>query len=203
MAFVAGFGYILCKRTQAIKTMAILVILGLASLAAYETLPAFKSLVDVTVSPDQGTTSQPVDDGARISTWAQEAPKLVNSPVLGTGFYHRGGDSGLWSTGSHNFFIQMFLETGIVGGILVIATFAVAWRQAGLNSASRNKVSLATRAALITAVAGGMSGEYYYGGVGVLVLFAVMAVVGSLPATRFIYVSDGERPQLMRLRATS
>jgi O-antigen ligase len=203
VAFVAGFSYILFKRTRAMKTLAIVVILCFASFAAYETLPAFKSLIDVTLSPDEGITSQPVDDGARLSTWAREAPKFVNSPLLGTGFYHRGGDSGLWPTGSHNFFIQMFLETGIVGGILVLATFAVAWWQAGLNSASHNKVSLATRAALITAVAGGMSGEYYYGGVGVLVLFAIMAVVGSLPTTRFVYVSDGERSQLMRLRAAS
>jgi O-antigen ligase len=202
VAFAVGFGYIAFKRTQAVKTFAILVIVGVASLTAYATLPTFKSLVNETFSPDEGATSQPVDDGARLSTWAKEAPKLVNSPVLGTGFYHRGGDSGLWSTGSHNFFIQMFLETGIVGGTLIISIFAATWWQAGLISAVRNKISLATRAALITAIAGGMSGEYYYGGAGVLVLFAAIALAGSLPTARFAYVNDGVRLQSLRLQVS-
>jgi O-antigen ligase len=200
VAFVAGFGYIAYKRTQAVKTLAILLILGLASLAAYEALPSFRSLVDVTLSPADNSASQSVDDGARISAWAQEVPKFIDSPLLGTGFYHRGGNSGLWSTGSHNFFIQMFLETGMVGGILVISIFVLIWRQGGSTIAARSRVSLATRAAVVTAIAGGMSGEYYYGGVGVLVLFAVIAVVGSLPSATFVYVTNGRRSQPMRVR---
>ncbi len=45
-----------------------------------------------------------------------ESAKFPKSPIFGTGFYHRGEKSGLWLTGSHNFWIQMFLETGLVGG---------------------------------------------------------------------------------------
>jgi hypothetical protein len=70
----------------------------------------------------------------------------------------------------------MFLETGAVGGVLVIMIFVLMWRQAGSAIARQIRISVATRAALITAVIGGMSGEYFYGNVTVLVLFAVFAL---------------------------
>jgi len=200
LAFAIGFGYILLKKTKALKTLAIIFILGLASAAAYETLPNFKSLVDLTISPSGDAQLQSVDDGARISTWAHEAPKFIDAPLLGTGFYHRGGASGLWETGSHNFFLQMFLETGLVGGILLIMVFAQTWRQSGLTATSRNHISVATRAGLITAIVGGMSGEYYYGGVSVLVLFAVFAIVASLPAVEVVFTTDNVRSQIVGLR---
>ena len=73
----------------------------------------------------------------------------------------------------------MFLETGVVGGVLVIMIFALMWRQAGSAISRQAKITVATRAALITAIAGGMSGEYYYGNVSVLVLFAVFAMAGA------------------------
>lgn len=190
VAFVVGFGYVLWKRTHAVKTFAIVCILCCAILAAYATLPTFRSLVDLTVSPSADPNSQSVDDGARLATWAHEAPKLTNAPLFGTGFYHRGGASSLWPSGSHNFFIQMFLETGIVGGTLILFVFARAWRQAGLSAVRRYRISVATRAALITAMVGGMSGEYYYGGIGLLVLYAVFAMAGSLPDVRVMHLTE-------------
>ncbi len=200
IAFAMGFGYILWKRTQALKTAAIFFIRGRASHAAYEILPNFKSVVNLTISPAEDAQFQSVDDGARFSTWAHEAPKFINAPLWGTGFFHRGGVSGLWDTGSHNFFLQMFLETGVVGGVLLILIFALTWRQAGLVAASQNKTSVATRAALLTAIVGGMSGEYYYGGVSVLVLFAVFAIAGSLPAVEVIFMIDKMRSRVGRWR---
>jgi O-antigen ligase len=180
LALIVGCGYIFWKKTR--KTKAIVLFLGLIGFSAYRTLPNFKSLVDSTISsPDHDETYRVsgVDEGARVDTWIHEAPKLVNAPLLGTGFYHRGGPSGLWDTGSHNFFIQMFLETGVVGGVLVIMIFALMWRQAGSAISRQAKITVATRAALITAIVGGMSGEYYYGNVSVLVLFAVFAMAGA------------------------
>ena len=182
LALIAGCGYIFWKKTRKTRAFAILLFLGLMGVVAYETLPNFKSLVDATISsPDDEATYRVsnVDEGARVTTWVHEAPKFINAPLLGTGFYHRGGSSGLWDTGSHNFFIQMFLETGIVGGVLVIMAFVLMWRQAGSSISRQARVSVATRAALITAIVGGMSGEYYYGNVSVLVLFAVFALAGA------------------------
>jgi O-antigen ligase len=182
VAFVTGFGYILWSRTQNVKILAIITIVGLASVTAYGTLSTFKSVVDLTFSPSELSTSLGVDDGDRVSTWLHEAPKLADAPLLGTGFYHRGGASSLWPTGSHNFFIQMFLETGVIGGGLVMFIFARTWRLAGRPLATQSRIALATRAAITTAIVGGMSGEYYYGGIGVLTLFAIFAIVGSLPS---------------------
>jgi O-antigen ligase len=73
----------------------------------------------------------------------------------------------------------MFLETGLVGGVIVVMVFVLMWRQAGSATSRQARISIATRAALITAVVGGMSGEYYYGNVSVLVLFAVFACAGA------------------------
>jgi O-antigen ligase/polysaccharide polymerase Wzy-like membrane protein len=194
VGFAVGFGYIFWKRAQAVKTIAIVAICCCACLGAYAALPTFKSVVDLTFSPPAVSAPQAVDDGARIATWVHEAPKLTNAPLLGTGFYHRGGVSTLWRSGSHNFFIQMFLETGVVGGGLVLLILALTWQQAGLAGARRDKISVATRAALITAVVGGMSGEYYYGGIGLLVLYAVSALTGSLPAARLVYLPESFLP---------
>jgi O-antigen ligase len=176
----------------------IIFIVGVVSFTAYEVLPNFRSVVDLTLSPS--SELQSVDDGSRLSTWAHEAPKLIDAPLLGTGFYHRGGTSGLWDSGSHNFFLQMFLETGVVGGILVISVFVLAWRQAGLTAMSRNKIGVATRAASVTAIVGGMSGEYFYGGVGVLVVFAAFAMAGALPAIEVVFMTDKARSQIVRWR---
>jgi O-antigen ligase len=183
LALIVGCGYIFWKKTRKTKAFAVVLLVSLAGSVAYKTLPNFKSLVDSTLStPDDTETYRVsrVDEGARVTTWMHEAPKLINAPVLGTGFYHRGGPSGLWDTGSHNFFIQMFLETGVVGGVLVIMVFVIMWRQAGSAVSRQAKITIATRAALITAIVGGMSGEYYYGNVSVLVLFAVFATAGSV-----------------------
>jgi O-antigen ligase len=182
LALIVGCAYISWKKTRKTKAFAILLLLGLTGSVAYNTLPNFKSLVDTTVaSPDDEETYRVsrIDEGARVTTWMHEAPKLINAPLLGTGFYHRGGASGLWETGSHNFFIQMFLETGVVGGVLVVMIFVLMWRQTGSAISRRARINVATRAALITAVVGGMSGEYYYGNVSVLVLFAVFALAGA------------------------
>lgn len=182
LALIVGCGYIFWKKTRRTRAFAIVLFFTLTGAAAYKALPNFKSLVDNTISSSDETETYRVsgiDEGARVTTWVHEAPKLINAPLLGTGFYHRGGSSGLWDTGSHNFFIQMFLETGVVGGILAIMVFVLMWRQAGSALSRQARISVATRAALITAVVGGMSGEYYYGNVSVLVLFAVFALAGA------------------------
>ncbi|HXM22091.1 MAG TPA: O-antigen ligase family protein [Terriglobales bacterium] len=182
LALIVGCGYIFWKKTRRTRAFAIVLFLSLTASAAYEALPNFKSLVDTTISSrDDAETYRVsgVDEGARVTAWMHEAPNLINAPLLGTGFYHRGGPSGLWDTGSHNFFIQMFLETGVVGGVLVLMVFVLMWRQAGSAISRQARISIATRAALITAVVGGMSGEYYYGNVSVLVLFAVFAFAGA------------------------
>jgi hypothetical protein len=53
---------------------------------------------------------------------------------------------------------------------------------------------------LITALAGGMSGEYYYGGVSVLVVFAAFAMAGALPTAEVVFMTDKIGSQILRWR---
>jgi O-antigen ligase len=105
-------------------------------------------------------TEATVDDGGRIETWLHESTKLAEHPILGFGIFHRGGASPLWSTGSHNFFLQMFLETGLLGG------GAFLWFVWALWSGTRSlqgEARIGGRAVLVTMAVGAMGGEYLYG----------------------------------------
>jgi hypothetical protein len=53
---------------------------------------------------------------------------------------------------------------------------------------------------LITAIVGGMSGEYFYGGVSVLVLFATFAIAGALPTMEVVFMTDKMRSRVVRWR---
>ena len=125
-----------------------------------------------------------IDDGSRVQIWTHEAPKIVNSPILGAGLYHRGAASGLFPTGSHNFWLQMFLELGIVGGVTILAAMWNMWRAAGSRWADSAGVAIASRAALVAAFVGGMSESYFYGGKVLLALFLAVAPSLSLPFER-------------------
>jgi len=193
IAALAGLCYIAVRlgfRRQLVVygTLALVVVAAL-----YQTQPDFKDQVDMTVfapastSGYQGTRNVgSLDDGGRFENWSHESRQFVHEPLLGTGFYHRGGLSGLWSTGSHNFFLQMFLETGVIGGTLVFAVVVSMWRQAGRLAAAEPYEDLALKAALVAAIVAGFGGEYFYGGVILFALFAVYAPTGSTarPASR-------------------
>jgi O-antigen ligase len=101
-----------------------------------------------------------LDDGARLGTWLHESTKLAEHPVLGYGIFHRGGASPLWSTGSHNFFLQMVLEAGLLGGAAFLWFFWTLWRA---TQTLQGQAGIGTRAVLLTVVSGALGGEYLYG----------------------------------------
>jgi hypothetical protein len=45
-----------------------------------------------------------------------------------------------------------------------------------------------------------MSGEYFYGGVSVLVLFATFAIAGALPTMEVVFMTDKMRSRVVRWR---
>ena len=153
----------------------------------YAYSPVFRNRVEFTLFPDStylatyGSGVGGIDDGARVVVWRDELGHF-DAPVFGTGFFHRGGESGLSFSGSHNFFLQMFLETGIPGGLLMLIIFYRLWYLAGSHSARVAGLDLPVKAALVAAIVGGFSGEYFYGGVIPFALLAVCAACGSLPA---------------------
>jgi hypothetical protein len=188
LAGLAGLAYIIWRRGMSARVVGPIVATATALAASYFFLPAFREEFQKTLWPDPEVMTRyqsgivGIDDGSRIYTWAHEAPKMLNDVFLGTGFFHRGGNSGLWSTGSHNFFIQMFLETGFVGGLLVLAVVRKMWWHVGLPAARAARLDVPLRSGLVAAVIGGMGGEYFYGGVTLLALLSVYAPAGALPA---------------------
>jgi len=181
-----GLGILVSRRRLGFRLFIGLIGAGMLTAVAYSTLPAFRKAIDRTINPPKDylrgdwQVIEGVDDGGRLSTWAHEGVKLAASPLLGTGFCHHGAASGLFSTGSHNFWLQMFLETGVVGGTLILGMFVMMWKQAGTGAARTAGSDVAVRASLVAAFIGGLSGEYFYGGVELLSLFLVYAPVGCL-----------------------
>jgi O-antigen ligase len=156
-------------------------------LTLYQSTPEFRRQVDMTIFPteeyglQETSTVAGVDQGARLETWTNEAGKLDNAPLFGSGIWHRGGPTGLWTTGSHNFWLQMFLETGFIGGILVIAIVVKMWKQAtGLRVHGR-RADIPLKAALIAVIVGGLGETYFYGGIVLFTALAVYAPAGGLP----------------------
>jgi len=156
---------------------------------AYNQFPNFKEQVDRTLQPDVTYLKKyqvgvfGLDDGGRWAILKAEVPKIFDSPILGRGFFHRGGYSGIFLTGSHNFFLQMFLETGIPGGVLILGIFWRMWLHAAEPVPGVENQKLPVRAALIAAFVVGLSGEYFYGGTTLFALLLAYAPVGSSPDT--------------------
>lgn len=179
LAAAVGMLYISWKCRMNRRLFVAASIVTASMVFAWYYLPEFQRDVLVTIAPPPTVADySPIpgfDEGARVRTWTHEIQKLAASPVLGTGFFHRGGASGLWTTGSHNFWLQMFLETGIVGGLLVLGILGTLWQEAGKPSIRTTGLEIPVKAALLTAIVGGMGGEYFYGGMPLLAFFLVAA----------------------------
>jgi O-antigen ligase len=187
VAAAAGILYLLwaSKRPRAAIGLAIASLL--LSVVSYRVFPQVEQRMNATVAqPNNAFGSAErniagINDGERTAIWMGNVGRVFDHPVLGTGLYHRGGLSGLPWYGSHNFFLQMFLETGLIGGGFILAAFARMWVDAGARANRRERMGVALRAALIAAFVGSMGGEYLYGGQVLLALLLVYAPTGAMP----------------------
>lgn len=114
-----------------------------------------------------GSSGIVVDDGRRGKILMREFPKILDNPIFGTGFFHRSYLSLLQPEGSHNQILQIFLETGIVGGIIYLTYF---FRRLSRRYFSYDR---AVNYTIIAAFICGMSGEYFYAGEAMLALFMI------------------------------
>jgi O-antigen ligase len=183
VAGIAGLLYLCARGGLRRRSLLIAAVVPLFVITLYLCSPVFQKRVDATFVPGySGVSAVEMDDDGRVGNFTMGVTQFRNSPILGTGFYHRGGQTGIYPSGSHNFFLQMFLETGFPGGLLMLAIFWRLWRQAGTNTAKQAGLEVPTKAALVAAAVGGMSGEYFYGALPLFALLAVYASCGSLPA---------------------
>lgn len=201
VAAVVAFTYLFYRFGMRRQVLWVLILGATTVVVGYTQYPSFKKTVDSTLWPDdpylerynahiQGLDDRGrivnnwlieagVDDGARVALWVTEVSKLSNAPVLGTGFFHRGGSSGLGY--AHNFWLQMLLETGLLGFALLYGIAWVMWRSTRLVMAKQHRLELPVQAALVAAFVAGLSEDYFYGGIVLFTLLAVFAPIGALP----------------------
>jgi hypothetical protein len=190
LAAIAGIVYLLfsLSKTQ-FRRVYVTVPLGIVLfIILYTQFASFREEVDRTIHPDVALQAYydggifGIDDGGRLAILLHEMPRVFDTPLLGHGFFHRGGLSGIYGMGSHNFYLQIFLETGLPGGFLILFIFWSMWRHASIPGFNREGPNIPVRSALFAAFVLGLSGEYFYGGTILFVLFLVYAPVGSIPA---------------------
>lgn len=186
IAGVLGLLYFILGRGINAKTGLFLALMVVAPIVLYQYNDVFRLEVHRTFQTDQETLRKyqmgvmGVNEGGRLVIWQHEGERIVNAPIFGVGFFNRGRESGLWSVGSHNFWLQMFLETGLIGGTLVLAMFFRMWRDAGKAAARATGLSGPVRATLVAGFLSGMSGEYFYGGMGLFSLMVIYSIAGSI-----------------------
>lgn len=154
-------------------TRAIWLAVAIGGIAAYLLWSSFveKNVKGVIRIESEGYRQEvvKVDDRGRFETWVHELGKFPNHPVLGVGFYTRGGRSRLWSTGAHNMFIQILLDTGIVGFSSFMLLLHAVWKSAPVADLRdpddiRSRYNIAFRAAVISICASSITETYMYGG---------------------------------------
>ena len=187
LGLAAGVFYLFWTTKR--RGLAIGITVGFLTLAAlaYQFIPQVRHRFEDSLASNWTPTSKSseievggIRDGERIAIWKGNFPRLAEHPILGSGFYHRGGFTHVPWWGCHNFFLQMGLETGIPGAVMILFAFYVMWANAGAPTVRSAGLTLGLRAAIIAAIVGNMGGEYYYGGPALLGFFLVFAPAGGL-----------------------
>lgn len=206
VALIASFAYMVFRLGFRRQVILVLVAGTLAVWIGYAYVPSFRHQVDMTLRPKPQYVSKyhstvlGINDGSRTAIWLASAGKVWEAPILGAGFYHRGpstarwgAGTGLFITGSHNFWLEMLLETGFLGfGLLSTAGYSM-WRLSGERNVDERGLSLSVQTAFVAAFVGGLSGEYFYGGMELFTVLAVWATVGALPVLSESVRTSGEQ----------
>ncbi len=192
---LACAGLFILVRGRRISARVLLVaVLASVFCLSYLYLEDFGNKLDRTVKPDpvalaiDGGGFGGIDDGQRYGIFLLNVPKLADEPVFGSGLFHREGATRLSQYGSHNFYMQMFLETGWLGGVLALAVFCNIWKVSGSGVVKAARFSTPLKAGLIAAFVGGMSSECFYGGT---TLFLLLILTG--PALAISAIRSGAR----------
>ncbi len=207
IAAICGLVYLGYKRgILRTKTLGTIGVASIASVGLYFTNPEFRKQVDMTLFPEKRYEAEKhtifgIDDGYRLGEWERQFRHFSEHFVFGSGFYHRKGETKLSGSGSHNFWLQMFLETGVVGGCLMLFIFIRMWKHAHSAIAEEHKLKLGLSSALVTAFIGGLSGEYFYGGLGLFTILLIYAPLGSLSIKQKVLLPENEEVEDTSARA--
>jgi len=178
-----GILYIFYRHGLRLRVVLVISLLVVGTSLAYFQIPGFEYLVDETFFSERSASNQAgFNDSGHASTAVHELPKAVDHADLGTGLFHRGGGTGLWVTGPHNFLVAMLLETGVIGFLLIMAIMARFWLAVGRPATRFFRLDTSSRAVLVAAFVACNAGEYFYGGTALLTFTSLLALATSLPA---------------------
>ncbi len=118
-AFLAGWVFLGVMRQR------ILLVLLLCFLLVWTAVVpnAVKMRVDMTYDQDSGEIDH--SSQLRVEMWDDAMALFATSPLLGTGFYtyafmRRVYNEGAYYQDTHNFFVKVLLETGVVGMVIFL-----------------------------------------------------------------------------------
>ena len=191
LAAIVGYVYFSFRKGVRVGLMVSIVSALVASVLLYENNEFFRREINRTLLLEEyaaqyGDSQVSFDEGSRITTWVNESAKFFNHPFFGTGFHHRGGLTGLWAYGSHNFWLQIWLETGLMGGLLLCYLLLIFWRHCTAKYLPDPDLSIALRCTMVAAFVGGLGGEYFYGGMGVFTLMLIYSITGHRSPPQFL-----------------
>jgi len=200
---VTGSLYVGSQRKGRIAGMAAAVLIIAVLLVAVTYVPMVQVAADRLVAKDEsieaGDAVLGMSSEGRIATWRHEGAKIVNAPLLGVGFDNKSEPTGLWDTGSHNFFIQMALETGCLGLFALLVLLWSIWRSAPIgmlqgSSEHTQQLNLAFRGGFAATCVGAMSGSLLYG---TLLLGTISLLYGLVAASNRFFRSSPFDPPLV------
>ncbi len=176
----AGLAYISWRGRYGSRRATGAVIFAAVALAAVAWFaPVRQGAEKLLVETQPGTYA--INDAGRFSHWTHQGSRIADTPILGRGFYHRTARSGLWASGAHNMFIQMALETGLVGLAFFLLVLRGMWRSVPLDANAKEETphadhGMAFRGAMVAVCMASMTETYLYGG---MVLGALSLLYGT------------------------
>jgi hypothetical protein len=159
----------------------------------YTTQDNFKNNIDRTINPSDEylrkhkMDEHGFDDGKRLSGISNEFPKYWKNPIIGTGYYHRGYKTDLMGMGSHNFYLQMLLETGIIGFIIFISFLKLIWKKAKKHKT--NVIGLGVTMALVSLLISLLTGEYLYASEALMMLLLLIIPLFTIQENSYSNIS--------------
>jgi len=171
LAAAIGLAYVAATGRPTLRSVVMAVSVGVVAAGMAMTIPQVRGRIERISDPT--TASQAVQqtgfsDEGRLYALTQELPKLWDAPIVGVGFFNRGDPTELDPTGSHNFFAQMALETGLLGLSILLWLFWGLWK---VKSPPEFKRPLAAfHATVVVICVACLSGEYLYGGLNLMLL---------------------------------
>ena len=171
IAYIVSMIYLSFKMSNSARTWIGLLAALFLVIYFYQTQEEFKYDVDRTFLTNTNESSRvQFDDGRRGSAFQKELPKFLLNPIFGTGFFHRGYKTTIIPVGSHNFLLQMLLETGVIGLALWVRFFRFLWKR-------KTYYKLETRILVLTSLLASFSGEYFYGSEALMVFLLLLVTL--------------------------